>query len=63
MVRADRIRLHTILQDNHLAEQQKAVLGEIEYLKLELAERQERAVIRASAKLTAPLLLRYTDTY
>lgn len=41
-------RLHALLQADRLAELQKVVPEEIEFLKRDLAEREERAVIRAT---------------
>ncbi len=41
-------RLRALLQGDQFAELQKAVPGEIDYLKRDLSEREERAVIRAT---------------
>lgn len=43
-------RLHALLQSDQLADLQIAVPDEIEYLKRDLAEREERAVIRVTEK-------------
>lgn len=48
--RARHKRLHALLQSDQLADLQKDVPVEIEHLKRDLAEREERAVIRATEK-------------